>query len=386
VNKIFKFKFPANCVGCGFCVGVCPHYAISMNLDKYGFFRPELIKPDLCNGCKLCLDVCPAYNGFKNFYREKNLAEILIGHSLNKQVRMLSSSGGIITQFLINLFEAQEIDGAVVTGLTYEKNKVRTRPQLVHNLSELLSCASSKYIPVEFSQVISRLMESPERVAFVGLPCHIKALRLAQNNIKQLRDSVRFTVALLCGHCPSFFLIDYFSNRVPKKYGSIISVTFRKKKESGSNWPCISFHCEEGEIEFDWNESEFQRLFVDYYFTNKYCMICDDFASDFADISVGDAWLPELAKESKGTSIVLVRNPDITKYFDNMQLKPLSYEDYYLSQKGALNYRNFSVAERVSKHNLISKLSFIWYRTGLHWLISPKWLSRIVRVITKIKI
>ncbi|MGC9322644.1 MAG: Coenzyme F420 hydrogenase/dehydrogenase, beta subunit C-terminal domain, partial [Kosmotogaceae bacterium] len=52
------------------------------------------------------------------------------------------------------------------------------------------------------------------------------------------------------------------------------------------------------------------------FFKYKACDYCDDVVSETADVSVGDAWLPEYVNDSGGTNVVIVRNPVIKKIID----------------------------------------------------------------------
>ncbi|MGQ9571486.1 MAG: Coenzyme F420 hydrogenase/dehydrogenase, beta subunit C-terminal domain, partial [Thermodesulfovibrionales bacterium] len=44
------------------------------------------------------------------------------------------------------------------------------------------------------------------------------------------------------------------------------------------------------------------------FFIPRYCLLCSDGLNELADLSFGDAWLPEFSTENLGTSIVIVRS------------------------------------------------------------------------------
>ena len=53
ISKIY------NCYGCGVCATICPHHIISMELNKDGFYEPQIKDIEQCTQCGLCFPVCP---------------------------------------------------------------------------------------------------------------------------------------------------------------------------------------------------------------------------------------------------------------------------------------------------------------------------------------
>src|SRR5690606_19754602 len=75
------------------------------------------------------------------------------------------------------------------------------------------------------------------------------------------------------------------------------------------------------------------------------CDFCDDVTTELADISLGDAWLPEYNKEGLGNSVIITRSKLadslITKGIDNKELsvKKVTKEKIIQSQKASFVHR-----------------------------------------------
>ena len=73
-----------------------------------------------------------------------------------------------------------------------------------------------------------------------------------------------------------------------------------------------------------------------------------------ADISIGDAWLPQYVKDSKGTSIMVVRNREIDELLEKFKnqkelvLDQVSADDVTQSQIGGFRQRHEALSMRIA--------------------------------------
>ena len=81
-----------NCSGCGACVNVCPHNAICMQTDEFGFSYPH-IDESKCINCNKCRKACD--------YAQNVKLHIPIGvyaaTNKNRETLLNSSSGGVFS-------------------------------------------------------------------------------------------------------------------------------------------------------------------------------------------------------------------------------------------------------------------------------------------------
>ena len=157
------------CIGCGLCVPQCPHYALDMQWNEFGFLVPGLT--GTCQNDTSCITVCP-FNPFpeKEVRTEDELSAMYlkdstsfhwkIGKYINiyagyaDEFRLTSSSGGIATFILSELLEQGAVDHIISVkeshnaGMYYEFAVSSTQ-------EELLAASRTKYYPVTLSSVFS---------------------------------------------------------------------------------------------------------------------------------------------------------------------------------------------------------------------------------------
>jgi len=317
------------CTGCGTCMALCPQKAIEMVNDvQNGIYIPH-IERELCIKCGICFKVCPgpgidfdqlnlevygkiSENILTGIYRN-----CYIGHASDHDIRRQSSSGGLITALLIYALEERIIDGALVTRMN--KNKpLEPEPFIAKTKDEIIEASKSKYCPVPANIAIREILEAKDckRFAVVGLPCHIQGLRKAEKINKELKTKIVLHLGLFCNHVPNFWGTRILLQKLKIKEDEIIKLDYR-----GDGWPgFMNISMKDGRHR-QFHLPDFWRFLGMYFFFPTRCLMCSDLFCELADISFGDAWLPELSDDKIGTSIIISKNDMAENILQKMKLK-----------------------------------------------------------------
>lgn len=337
------------CTGCGTCISLCPKNAIMIKLDeKKGRFIPELDE-NSCNSCGICYAACPGkgidYKQFNLNLFGKEPENILVGNFLNAyagysnntELRNNSSSGGLITQILVYALENKIIDGALVTRM--KKNKpLEPEPFVARTKEEIIEAAQSKYCPVPANIALKEILDAPkeERFAVVGLPCHINGIREAEQINKKLKEKIVLHIGLMCNHTPNFWATKLFLEKQNINEKDLLQIKYR-----GNGWPGYM------EIQTHKNKIDiplpvYWKFIGSQHFYLQNCLTCNDGIAELADISFGDAWLPEYNGDNTGTSICLIKNTDTkeilmeVKSAGEIELEEIDVNKIIESQSGML--------------------------------------------------
>lgn len=315
------------CTGCGTCVSLCPNESIEMTLDpKKGIFLAEINK-DSCNNCGICYKICPGHEvDFTNLNTEifgqipedpsiGNYTNCYFSYSTDDEIRLNSSSGGLITQFLIFALDEKIIDGALVTRMSKE-NPFMPETFIARTREEIMEASKSKYCPVPANISLKLIMDTPEheKFAVVGLPCHIHGIRKAGEINKKIRDKIKIHVGIMCGTTKTINATFYQLKRMKISENTVKDIYYR-----GEGWPGKM------KIILKNNHVVLENL-INYYdgefcsFVPLRCASCIDHTCELSDMSFGDAWIDEIKKvDQKGTSIVVSRKKSVDKILRKMQ-------------------------------------------------------------------
>jgi coenzyme F420 hydrogenase subunit beta len=350
------------CSGCGVCAGICPGHNLSMAFNRYGEYAPVKGPRECPLQCDLCLRACPFWNQTDNEDTLARLAfaaqpgiqhrpetgyylESFVGYSNVNGQRANGASGGLATWFLETLLAEGLVDGvACVTAQTRSDNDAEPlfRFAVLRRAEDIRAAARSCYYPVEISQVIHEILTTPGRYAVIGLPCVLKALRLAMRANTRLRERIVIMAGLVCGGAQSALFADYICALGGGDPASLTSVTFRLKDPTRpANDHGVHFTCRAGSVAeqtvfwFDGIGDIWSRA----CFKVDACHYCDDVFAEVADIAFMDAWLPEFMQDPGGTSMVITRTPHISRIFRqgqddaSLRIKPIDITAVTLAQR-----------------------------------------------------
>lgn len=317
------------CHRCGSCAGICPTGVLGMDKEEY----PVVKNLSACTDCDLCVKVCPGDQfevdsvakqlfGYVPDYEDMHghFEQAYLTHTTDKELRIHSTSGGLVTGLLIYLLEKGEIDGALVVG-SDDNEKWKGRPFIARSREELLSTTKSKYAIAPTNIGFEEIREVEGRYAIVGLPCQIHGFHKAARLDKRLKDRVLLTFGLFCHaaveHEPMRYLwgelgeqkqqVNRFISRVGKHPGTP-HLEMKDQKLQPLYFPKAK----------GYRPSSMEVINILYrLYTPARCLTCYDATSEFADIAVGDPWLPPPADDINfldGYTFTLARSNRAVEY------------------------------------------------------------------------
>ncbi len=239
--------------------------------------------------------------------------EAWLTHATDGAIRERAASGGTTSAVLIEGLRQGLFDGAVVCAAAVEDGKVRPRFRIATDPDQILAARGSKYVESRFLPSVLPLLRSFKgRVAVVGLPCDIAALRQRCGTDPDLAAKVALTIALVCGHNSRTPLIDAVTSRLEKQAGQPL----RAYRFRIGHW--------RGHLEAEFADGSLLRrptkTFNDYqnmfFFCERKCLSCYDHYGYAADLTMGDIWLFRLKNDPIKHTAVITRTEAGQALFD----------------------------------------------------------------------
>lgn len=358
------------CTGCGVCIYSCSSNALTMDWNKEGFLVPKLTGD--CNNDSSCISVCPfnpePIEAVKN---ETTIADIFLSEgtktydklgrlidiyaSYSNEFRETSTSGGLATYVLDQLLKRGVVDHIFSVKLSANDS---SHYQYIVSSSEedLRKTSKTRYFPVTLANVLPKLNELEGKVAIIGVPCFVKAIRLAQYQDPYLKEKIPFVAGIICGGMKSKFFTEYLASEVDVNITNIDSPEYRIENIN-SNAGDYSFGC----VDKSTDENKFIKMVSlgDMWGTGLFkanaCDFCEDIVAELADITFGDAWIQPYKEDSRGTNVVITRSPLADSIMQDginnseLFLEKISPESMVASQQSSYYHRHDALSVRLEE-------------------------------------
>jgi coenzyme F420 hydrogenase subunit beta len=292
------------CVSCGTCVAVCPVNVLEMEAGK-----PKLVGK--CIECGLCYRNCPRAEldedkldktvygrGREDKERYTGIYRtVYAARTMSHDIQGRAQDGGVVTS-LLTQFLNDGGDGVIVAGL--EEGKIwLPKPVVARSREEVLGAAGTKYTVSSTMLGVRKAVKDLglKKLAVVGTPCQMRGLTLlteGKYKNKKYADAVALKVGLFC--------METFS------YDEMIKYLEEEGVDPGK---VTKFEIKNGRFYAlaDSEELHKTKLGKVKKLVRPCCHVCDDFTSEYADISVGNVGTPD------GWSTVITRTERSEKAF-----------------------------------------------------------------------
>ncbi len=339
MNNIDRIK---DCYGCGLCATICGKKAISINLNKEGFYEP-LVDIGKCSGCGLCQDVC-SYMAENPISEYTFIPKGYAAWSKDEAVRRKCSSGGVGFELGRYLIER----GYKVCGVRYNPEQNRAEHYIATTVEELIQTAGSKYIQ-SYTVDGFKAINLKEKYLVTGTPCQIDSFR---RYIRRLKCEDNFVLMdFFCHGAPSKLMWDKYLAEVEKKTGKVVYVSWRNKFTGWHDSWSMAIDEEEHGNPINWHDSYnmlirakktfynsrlsqgdlFYRMFLSNTCLGKACYDKCKYKhlSSSADIRIGDLWGKAYSKDDKGVNGVIAftnKGNDILCEINSLSLQDCDIE------------------------------------------------------------
>lgn len=309
------------CTGCGACAALDPSRRLAMQDTPFGP-QPSLAEPGI-DLPELAWDVCPGrgypyahlcrsqYGQLPTNWLLGCFKHVRTGYAADPGIRRNGASGGVITCVLVHLLEQHEIDGAIVVRQGVPE-PLKARVKIARSRAEILAASQSVYIPVSVLDILRDLVPG-ERYAITCLPDQAATLRRLQQAGFAPALQVRYVLGPYTGTALYPAALDcYLRSKGVRKDDAVTSLRWR-----AGEWP--------GHLEIKTASGKVLQSRKVYYnflipfFITRTSLLGMDFANEFCDLSVGDAWSPRFESLGGGHSVVTTRSDAMEQVVRGME-------------------------------------------------------------------
>ena len=285
--------------------------------DKQNIKELMKLDADFCAGCGHCNFVCPARIDLKSSVLnypmleedEKVIEQTFLkgtpDENIGVYMDMFSAKssysgqdGGVATALLVSGMQKGLFDAAIVVR---RSKGYLAEAVVAENVDDIVKASGTKYVRVRMMSKLGELIAKGKRkIAIVGTPCEIRAARrIQQVMLSDCPDLELTMIGLFCFE-------DFNYRQLKEEVQRLLNVDLDKVEKT---------QIRKGKfiVSIDGKESSVPVRELSAAVDNG-CLICPDFTSKYADISVGSVGSED------GRTTVIVRSDVGAKLLENLDL------------------------------------------------------------------
>ena len=336
------------CTGCGACAALAPS-ALEMRHAETGFARPRRMGALTQSEDKTIARLCPGRAQSAPAPADKThplwgpYMHLSQGWAKDPELRHAGASGGALSQMLLWLLDTDQVD-AVVQIAAHGDAPMANKIVLSQTREEILQAAASRYAPSSPLSVVSKLLATEGRYAFVGKPCDVAGLRLWVELDPRITQKFPVILSFFCAGVPSLKGAEAVAAHL-----GVAQTDVARFKYRGGGWP--------GQTEVETTGGQIRSMLYRESWgeilsphVQQRCRLCADGIGLAADIAFADAWETDalgypLFEEKEGRSAILARTARGAQLVDAavavgaLHSEPLAIEALQAMQPGQVRRR-----------------------------------------------
>ena len=275
-----------DCILCGLCVRVCKELVgvSAINFAKRGVDR-EVTAPyhkfsDDCIGCGACALVCPTGSKKIRIHTYATVAPLKGTRDENFGVhtdifsaKTKAGHASFVKALLVAGFKNGLFDAAV---FAQRKSGYTAETVIAENTNDIMKAKDAPFLRVKtMSKLLEAIEQGKRKIAFVGLPCQVRAVRKMQQTLQQEMPDLDITsIGLFCKH-------SFNPKKLKEETKQLLGVDIDQAEKTQIRDDKFIVQVNGKEFSCDVDQ-------LDNAIENG-CTYCNDFPAMFADLAVGSA-------------------------------------------------------------------------------------------------
>jgi coenzyme F420 hydrogenase subunit beta len=231
----------------------------------------------------------------------------------------------------------------------------RNSIQITDGRDAVIAGAGSRYSPSSPLELIERVLQEPGRLAFIGKPCDVSALRQFAKIDPRVDEKIPLMLAFFCAGVPSTRGAD----KVIRSMG-LAPEEVRSFRYRGEGWPgsAKAVTADGRTAKMSYADSWGGHLSKEVQFR---CKICPDAVGGVADVACADAWYGgetgyPTFEEMDGRSLIITRTGTGEALLSSamatgaIEAEPLDKDEINLMQPSQVRRKRMMRARRAACH------------------------------------